>query len=47
LQRVIDDYQIQFGSVTADRFALFQSELRPGGAVYRKLEEFVFAEGNS
>ena len=47
LQRAIDDYQIQFGSVTADRFALFQSELRPAGAAYRKLEEFVFAEGNS
>ncbi len=47
LQRAIDDYQIEFGSLTADRFALFQSEPRPGGVVYRKLEEFVFAEGNS
>lgn len=47
LQRAIDHYRIEFGSLTADRFALFQSELRPGGAVYCKLEEFVFAERNS
>ncbi|MDA1315211.1 MAG: RNA 2',3'-cyclic phosphodiesterase [Acidobacteria bacterium] len=46
LQRAIDNYRIEFGSLTTDRFVLFQSELRPGGAVYRKVEEFVFAEEN-
>ena len=34
----------QFGEFTADRFYLYLSELRPAGSVYRKLEEFPFAQ---
>jgi 2'-5' RNA ligase len=47
LERAINDGQKEFGTVRADRFVLFESELRPGGAVYRKVEEFVFAAGRS
>ncbi len=32
----------EFGAFTADRFCLYQSVLRPAGAVYTRLAEFVF-----
>jgi 2'-5' RNA ligase len=32
-----------FGAFTADRFHLYQSELRPSGSVYTKLAEFTFS----
>jgi 2'-5' RNA ligase len=32
--------QHEFGSFSADRFFLFQSELKPTGAVYTKLKEY-------
>ncbi len=47
LKRAIDDGQKEFGPVRTDRFVLFQSELRPSGAVYRKVEEFVVAAERS
>ena len=40
LQRAIDEHGREFGSQIVDRFVLFASELRPTGAVYRKIEEF-------
>ena len=40
LQRAIDEHGREFGEQIVDRFVLFASELRPRGAVYRKIEEF-------
>jgi 2'-5' RNA ligase len=33
--------QHEFGTFTADRFFLFQSTLKPSGAIYTKLKEYL------
>ncbi len=34
-----------FGTITPDRFVLFESTLTPNGAIYRKVQEFSFLSG--
>lgn len=34
---------LEFGSCTADRFHLYQSQLRPSGSVYTRVAEFPFS----
>ncbi|MFB3776579.1 MAG: RNA 2',3'-cyclic phosphodiesterase [Bryobacteraceae bacterium] len=35
---------VEFGQFTVDRFCLYESQLRPSGSVYSKLQEFVFTK---
>lgn len=43
LQRALARLEsLEFGEFEADRFSLYQSELRPAGSVYTKLTEFPF-----
>lgn len=46
LQRAIDEHGREFGLQIVNRFVLFASELRPSGAVYRKIEEFPLTGGD-
>ena len=38
---------VEFGSLTADRFHLYASELRPSGAEYTRLAEFLLGAADS
>lgn len=38
---------VEFGSFTADRFHLYASELRPSGAEYNRLAEFLLGAADS
>ena len=43
LHRCVGDLPSRdFGTITPDRFVLFESSLKPNGAIYRKVEEFQF-----
>lgn len=44
LQAVASLSSLDFGSFVADRFYLYQSQLRPSGSVYTKLAEFPLAK---
>ena len=42
-QRLIQEPPVDFGTMTASEFFLYESRLHPSGAVYCKLERFGFA----
>jgi len=42
VQYLLEEREKAFGTIPVDRVVLFKSELRPSGAIYTALREFVF-----
>jgi 2'-5' RNA ligase len=48
LVTAVDEFQdYDFGSFTADRFCLYQSVLKPSGAVYNRLKEYPLSSSQT